>query len=295
MGSKSRIVVGVGRPDASKGVLEWAMSEATRRAAVLEVIHAFHPQYDISPEGIPGPALDLAPYEAAAKALIDEAIELVPRARRPDVPDVQRVVAGASPGAALVEASADADLLVVGRHERRALPRRLGSVAHQCVHHGRCPVTVVPIEWSPQPVARIVVGVDGSDTSKLALRWALNEAALWDAALVVAHAWNTPYPVEPWGMVVTPKDRRVFEQGSRDLIETMVAEAVRQGAPEPEWTSCSVEDASGPGLVHLAADADLLVVGSRGRGGFAALLLGSTSLQCLHHASCPVTVVPRGD
>jgi nucleotide-binding universal stress UspA family protein len=138
--------------------------------------------------------------------------------------------------------------------------------------------------------------VDGSPESARALRWALDEAELWGSALVVVHSWYMPYPVEPWGMVLTPQDRGVFRQEAHDLINDMVKLAIADGATRPSpLTVTSIEDASGPALVHAAADADLLVVGSRGRGGITSLLLGSKSLQGLHHAKCPVEVVPAHD
>jgi nucleotide-binding universal stress UspA family protein len=259
------------------------------------VVHAFHAGPEISALGFPEPAQDLAPYEGAAKALIDSAIGLVTPALRSAVPAVQTSAVPVGAAAALLDASADADLLVVGRRELRALPRLVGSVTHQCIHHAHCPVTVVPIDWRIATPTQVVVGVDGSETSERALRWALDEAAHHGAELVVAHAWNTPYPVEPWGFVVTPQDRDVFVRNAHTLIEKMMSEALARGAPAPrDWRSLPIEDAAGPALVRAAVDADLLVVGSRGRGGFGALLLGSTSLQCVHHATTPVTVVPRG-
>ena len=293
MTSGGRIVVGLDG-DGSRASLHWAVAEAIRRQAELDVVHAFRPGHAVSPIGVPGPAFDLAPYEAAAKLLVDDAVSSLHVKERNALRDVQRITIPDSGGAALVEASKGADLLVVGQRGRGPLRGLLGSVSHQCVHHARCPVTVVPIEWpSTQPPSRIVVGVDGSDASKVALRWALEESALWGSELVVAHAWNTPYPVEPWGMVVTPRDRGVFEQQAQELIETMVAAEIAAGAPTVSWTVRAIEDASGPALVRASEDTDLLVVGSRGRGGFAALLVGSTSLHCLHHANCPVTIVPR--
>ena len=294
MTAAGRLVVGLDG-HGSRASLEWAVAEAVRRDAELDVVHAFHPGYDVSPVGLPGPAIDLAPYEAAAKALVDDAVAAVHPEQRRQLRELQRITVPDGAGAALVEASKGADLLVVGQRGRGPLAGLLGSVSHQCVHHARCPVTVVPFAWPPgRPPARIVVGVDGSDSSKVALRWALEEVALWESELVVANAWNTPYPVEPWGLVVTPRDRELFERNAQDLIHAMVEAEVAAGAPDPgSWTARSLEDASGPALVHAAEDADLLVVGSRGRGGFAALLVGSTSLQCLHHAACPVTIVPR--
>jgi nucleotide-binding universal stress UspA family protein len=289
-----RVVVGVDGPG-SRAPLEWAVGEAIRRDAELDVVYAFHPGHDVSPIGLPGPAIDMAPYESAAKVLVDDAISSLHPERRSALRNLQRITVPDGAGAALVEASKGADLLVVGQRGRGPLTGLLGSVSHQVVHHAPCPVTVVPVNWPPMQVpARIVVGVDGSESSQVALRWALDETVRWGSELVVAHAWTTPYPVEPWGLVVTPKDHDRFEHMSRDLIEAMVARAIADGAPEPRaWTARTIEDAAGPALVHAAMDADLLVVGSRGRGGFAALLVGSTSLQCLHRANCPVTIVPK--
>jgi nucleotide-binding universal stress UspA family protein len=140
---------------------------------------------------------------------------------------------------------------------------------------------------------RIVVGVDGSMGSADALRWAMAEASLWNVPLAVVHSWYTPYPIEPWGVVVTPDERAVFIDEARTLMAKMIDEALTGGAPSPaEVVPLPIEDAAGPALIHASEEADLLVVGSRGRGGFTALLLGSTSLHCLHRASCPVTLVP---
>jgi len=286
------VVVGVATPEGSRAPLEWSMAEAAKRDVELTVLHAFRPGWETSVQGFPAPVLDVGVYETAAKALIDEAIDLVPAAQRVGVRHITPLATPEGAGAALVDASSSADLVVVGRREHRALPRLVGSVTHQCVHHSHCPIAVVPMDWEVAAPKHIVVGVDGSEPATRALRWALQEAAMWDAELVVAHAWTTPYPVEPWGMAVMPVDREAFQHSSELLIDRVVAEALAGGAPRPRsWTAETVEDASGPGLVRLASDADLLVVGSRGRGGFAALFLGSTSLQCLHHASCPVVVV----
>ena len=147
-----------------------------------------------------------------------------------------------------------------------------------------------PVDTAPK---RIVVGIDGSGGSARALRWAMDEAARWSVPLTVVHSWYTPYPVEPWGVVVTPEDRELFIEEARTLTDRMLAAAVEDGASQPpKVVPMTIEEAAGPALVDAAADADMLVVGSRGRGGFAALLLGSTSLHCLHHAERPVVVVP---
>jgi hypothetical protein len=79
--STGRLVVGVDGPG-SRAPLEWAVNEAIQRNVELDVVHAFHPGHDVSPIGVPGPALDLAPYEAAAKTLIDDAVAAIAPAQR---------------------------------------------------------------------------------------------------------------------------------------------------------------------------------------------------------------------
>jgi nucleotide-binding universal stress UspA family protein len=292
--SDLRVVVGVDRPENCLPSLGWAFAEAGRRVTSLDVIHAWIPPHDVSPLGIPNPPIDTAPFDAQAKRLLDDAIARVPVGFRHAVHELHLIAVQDRPSKALLDASSTADLLVVGSRGRGALSGLLGSVSHQCVHHATCAVAVIPPNWPPERTpARIVVGVDGSTGSAGALRWALDEAERWASAVTVVHSWYTPYPVEPWGMAVTPRDRKIFETGARTLIGDMVDLAVADGALRPKsLTVMSIEDASGPALVHASADTDLLVVGSRGRGGFAALLVGSTSLYCLHHAPCPVVIVP---
>ena len=289
---RARVVVGIERHAHSQAALDWAAAHAARRDAELDVVYAWLPPFVAAQIGIPGPATDLAPCEALAKRLLDDAIAAIPLGVRRSLRQVTPISVPDRPSAALLKTAASADLLVVGTRGRGLITGLLGSVSHQCVHHAPCPVAVVPPGWPTRSLKRIVVGVDGSEVSAAALRWALEEAVRNEAELTVIHAWNTPYPVEPWGLVVTPADRSEFLEGSRALIEDMVKAAINAGAPRPaSITPLPVEDAAGPGLVRAAAAADLLVVGSRGRGGFAALLVGSASLHCLHAASCPVAII----
>ncbi len=137
----------------------------------------------------------------------------------------------------------------------------------------------------------IVVGVDGSRGSEVALRFAAEEAALREATLRVVSAYNVPAPVYAGG-IVPPVD---FISGFRDTADEIVAAAASEA--EQLWPGIAVEthvDEGQPAdeLVRQAGDAELLVVGSRGLGGFRSLLLGSVSQQCAHHAPCPVVIVP---
>ena len=144
---------------------------------------------------------------------------------------------------------------------------------------------------SPEIRQRIVVGVDGSDGGREALSWALAEARLRGDQLDVVTAWE--YPFE-WSEGFNPRwaeDENFFrvtalERAQADLNELL------DGKPQPSWVRIfAAEGAPADVLVGRAEDADLLVVGSRGRGGVAGLLLGSVSTTCVHHAAVPVTVV----
>jgi len=141
--------------------------------------------------------------------------------------------------------------------------------------------------------AKIVVGVDGSEESKAALRWALEEARLRQAELLCVHAWLYPSVVDPTGLSA-PLAVNMFE-GLRDdageLLELMIAEVATEADTDVKISRSVVEGPAASALLGAAQDADLLVVGSRGRGGFSGLLLGSVSQQCAHHAICPVVIV----
>jgi nucleotide-binding universal stress UspA family protein len=138
----------------------------------------------------------------------------------------------------------------------------------------------------------IVVGVDGSDHSKAALRWAVKEAALRGAGVRVVHAWQV-YPALHPGTTITASDFDEVRDQAGSFVKDFVDEVVpdRDGVPI-EAVAVQGESVA-PALIDAAANADLLVVGSRGLGGFRGLLLGSVSQQCVHHAKCPVVVLPR--
>jgi len=148
----------------------------------------------------------------------------------------------------------------------------------------------------------IVVGVDGSPGSLEALRWAQVEAGLRGADVRVVHAWMVPLidaVPEPWAIgtpSLGPSEDEVHEHleaAAKRVLATAVDEArSADSALKVEGELAEARPATA--LLAAAQDADLLVVGSRGRGGFAGLLLGSVSAQCVHHAPCPVVVVPAG-
>jgi nucleotide-binding universal stress UspA family protein len=151
----------------------------------------------------------------------------------------------------------------------------------------------------------VVIGVDGSPGARRALAWAVDEARLRGCSLRVVHAWMVPLidaMPEPWAIgspPIGPSDDEVYEHlraGAKGVLDGALGEA-KGWAPELEIEGELVEARAAGALIAAARDADLLVVGSRGRGGFGGLLLGSVSAQCVHHASRPVVVVPpdRGE
>lgn len=135
---------------------------------------------------------------------------------------------------------------------------------------------------------RIVVGVDGSDHARGALDVAVEEARRRDARLEVVHAWTAPVVLS--GMEVLPPPRADYREAAQALVRRVVRDLPDDVVVDP----IAVEGSAAASLMDAARGADLLVVGSRGRGGFAGLVLGSTSHQVTSHADCPVLVVPAG-
>ncbi|HUY52626.1 MAG TPA: universal stress protein [Streptosporangiaceae bacterium] len=147
----------------------------------------------------------------------------------------------------------------------------------------------------------IVVGVDGSDHSLSALDWALKESDLRKAPLTVITV--SPVMSAIYGPGYAPQDYYPAEEESRAQAEKatqqLVSEAIeRRGGPPARPVSVrALSGLAADELINASADADLLVVGARGTGGFARLVMGSVSTQVTHHALCPVVVVPgnRGE
>ncbi len=137
---------------------------------------------------------------------------------------------------------------------------------------------------------RVVVGIDGSPQAALALAWAIGVVRYRGVDLEVVSTWYLPE--YDWGEMppVSPDPAIELAEQARSLVDQAAAEA-RAAAPGTEVYTTALEGSAASVLVELSKDAGLLVVGSRGRGGFKGLLLGSVSQQCASHAHCPVVVV----
>lgn len=148
-------------------------------------------------------------------------------------------------------------------------------------------------------MSEIVVGFDGSSNAEAALRWAAAEARLREARLRVVHAWRIPLYVAPapWSVAAPGAflnlDEEVQEKLEREAWR-LAEEAAGRAAEEAggDVGAEVLHGAPAHTLLEAAAGADLLVVGSRGMGGFRGLLLGSVSQQCAQHAPCPLVIVP---
>jgi nucleotide-binding universal stress UspA family protein len=146
-------------------------------------------------------------------------------------------------------------------------------------------------------MAKIVVGIDESEPSREALRWAVEEGRLRHADVVALHAWLPPalpaaLDLAPAPVAPPPNLPEVVAEAkaaAEDLVHGIVEEVVGEDTGVDVRTQ-TVEGPPATTLIEASGDAELLVVGSRGRGGFTGLLLGSTSLQCVTHARCPVVV-----
>jgi nucleotide-binding universal stress UspA family protein len=143
---------------------------------------------------------------------------------------------------------------------------------------------------SPQMHGVVVVGIDDSAGAAAALRWAAAEARLRDSRLLVVHAWTPVYTdaLLGGGFSRSQVDGSQMQQAAEELLEQATAGLDPDGL---EIESRAVAGSAPEVLTSAADEGDVLVVGSRGHGGFAGLLLGSVSQQCAHHARCPVVIV----
>lgn len=140
---------------------------------------------------------------------------------------------------------------------------------------------------------RILVGVDGSDGSRQALRWALHEAQVRRGVLAPVVAWESPFDVGfgQTEMVYVPVDEAKIAAGAQQRLDDLLHQVAGPQVPV-EVDAAVVHGEAAQVLCDGSADAALLVVGSRGHGSFTRLLLGSVSAKCAQHSRCPVVVVP---
>lgn len=277
-GSPPRIVVGFdGSPDAHLA-LTWAAETARlsgQRLAVIVVCSDMDPVVG---------DFHARSEEAAEEARQDAAVHL----HGLDLDESLVAVRHGPVVPELLRAAHDAAILVIGSEGHGvALGTVSGSVSQHLVRHAPCPVVVVRETRSPN-VRRIVVGVDGSEESIKALRFACERARLTGETVTAVHGYTTI------GTRMVSVSGRDLAEAARTAASKLVARAcaeVRRDFPGVEIEPEAIALRAGQVLAHSSVVASLLVVGSRGRGAFADMLLGSVSQHVLHRAQCPVAVV----
>ncbi|MBT2212697.1 MULTISPECIES: universal stress protein [Actinomadura] len=285
----NQIVVGADGSEQSLAATAWAAEEAARRGASLRVVLVVAPWlFDVPVDPRAG---------AVRKWLLDGGEEIVGRAvavareRAPGV-EVTGVQRGGNAAEVLMEEARDALMLVAGTRGTGGLTGLvLGSVALQVASHAERPAVIVPAgEAADGGHGEVVVGVDGSAGSAAAIGFAFEEAALRRARLRAVLAWTHPASTAPEALrppAFDPENARAERE--RALAESLAGWCER--FPEVEVAREVVYRRAVRALADASAGAELLVVGSRGRGGFTGLLLGSVGHAMLHRAACPVAVV----
>jgi nucleotide-binding universal stress UspA family protein len=274
-GMTDGIMAGYDGSAGSDEALRWAAREAWARGAALTICLAW-PAADLRLLGEWG-AHDRA--RQLGGKILAQGVRLARAV--PDLTDVRTVLAEGSPAHVLCERSSAAEMVVVGsRGHGGPADSRLGSVSWQVACHGQGRVVVVRGQWRPvnQAPGPVVAGIDGSPASQDALTFAFEEAALRDVPLVAVCALmdepgrigGTERMEEDFGRLMTSREK--------EHPEITVLRQVTFGTPRSA-------------LLTAAAEAQILVVGSRGRGGLEGMSLGSVAGALVHHSPCPVAVV----
>lgn len=287
MSEDARIVVGVDGSEAARVALRWALAEAELRGATLDVLHAWHAPVVFIPREYRDELVEMGRMDLAALDLVERELDAV-GADAATAVRVERREAHAGAAHALVDSSKGAALVVVGRRGTGGLVHELvAPKVIQVAHHAACPVAVVPEAWTGDGRG-VVVGVDGSDQARDAVRWAADEAAHRATELTAVLAWGLLDQKHAAG-----DDKFDPDYGSDDataVLRDALADALGPDVPATV-TASAVNDLPASALLDASRGAELLVVGARGLGGFRELLLGSVSHRCLVHATCPTVVV----
>ncbi|MGW5861538.1 universal stress protein [Streptomyces sp. NPDC055239] len=282
------LIVGVDGSDPSLRALDWAVDEAAAHGVPLRVVHASRWEW------YEGHEPSFGVNRPSAKVLSDHiAASAVERARRRAASvKVTSEVLSEDPALALVRLSPEADAIVVGSRGRGAFAElMLGSVSLSVAAHAASPVIVVrgSEENVPDGSRTVVLGIGNPEEAAPAVEFAFHEALSLKASLTIVHAWRCP-------ALEVPDFPATVHDEHQQRAASQVDEAVRDATAAHPGITVHRQIAEGHAhTVLLAASrhADLLVVGARRRKGHIGMQLGPVNHAVLHHAACPVAVVPH--
>jgi len=282
------IIVGADGSPASNAAVCWAAHDALLRHIPLTVVHVVNPTVTKWPHG-PLPAEVAVWQENEGRRILADAVKLArdTATDNPPIPiESELIFSAAVP--TLVDLSKEAELIVVGTYGHGALARGLlGSVSASLVRHAHCPVAVIRDEEPRMPhpgQAPVLVGIDGSRASELATAIAFDEASRRHVNLVAVHAWSDTEILELPGLdwsAVKAEEERLLAEGLAGWQERY---------PDVTVHRLLVCDRPARVLVETSETAQLVVLGSHGRGGFAGMLLGSVGNAVVQSVRMPVII-----
>jgi nucleotide-binding universal stress UspA family protein len=286
--STQPIVVGIDGSSESKVAVDWAARTAALRDVPLKLVHVLNPPVVMAFPEVPMPSGYLQWQEEEGRRVLAAGVTTAQEATSSDPITVTGETVCGNSVPALVEESSHAQMIVVGCRGRGALFRGLlGSVSTGLVHHSHCPVAVIHDEdpLIPHPsMAPVVLGVDGSPASERAVAIAFDEASLRGVDLVAVHAWSDTGLFEFPGV-----DWSVLQSGAEETLGERLA-GWQERYPDVLVRRVVVADRPAHQLLEQAESAQLLVIGSHGRGGFAGMVLGSVSTAVVNAARMPVII-----
>ncbi|NUP48907.1 MAG: universal stress protein [Catenulispora sp.] len=291
------VVVGIDDLDHSARAVTVAAREARLRGAPLWIAHAYHWLPPVVTGVMPGGDTPEGAVRDAATELLARAVTHT-HAAYPEL-EIHDYAMSGNPGPALGDLAKDAALLVVGGRGRGGFAGMLlGSVALSAVAHAECPVLVVrgaEAAEAPDAAGRVVVGIDvlPPTTGADALGFAFEEAALHGCDLRAVHAWEDPGFFYPNAVGHYPRETlEAMNDEGRRRLDSLVA-PWRDKHPDMFVETQVVTGPTSKGLVDASRTADLLVIGGRRTTGGPGIRLGGLGHAVLHHAHCPVVIVPE--
>jgi nucleotide-binding universal stress UspA family protein len=278
-GTRLGVLVGYDGSPGSERALRWAARQARARETALTVCRAWEPGFPVLPDD--ERMLEFA--RQSGERIIADGLRLARNLMGPG--DVRSMLARGQAAAVLCEHSREADMVVTGARGQGGMTELLlGSVSEHVAAHARGRVVVVRGHWSPAAEfgrGTVVVGADGSAGSRAAVDFAFEQAALWEVPLLAICALADA----PGSLAGGRACQEGFELTMARAVETHPGVLVRR--------SVTPGGARGA-LLSASGNAQMVVVGSRGRGGIKGMSLGAVSQAVLHHAPCPVAVVHTG-